>query len=336
MNKEMIGREGLADYIKTVTAEEKMSHAYILEGEKGMGKLFVAKYFAKAILCSDKKEGELHGKKATSPCMNCVACKQLESGNHPDLIYVEHEKPNVIGADDIKKQVLATVDILPYSSKYKVYIIKDAEKMNDFAQNALLKTIEEPPQYVIIFLLSANKGRLFETIKSRCVTLDVKPVEKDVIRDFLMEQYQIPDYRADYAAKFSAGNIGRAIRYAIEEDFLAMRNMVVNIMKRLDEERTSDLIEDIAHLNDYKNEIKDCLDLITLWFRDMLVLKATADVNRLLFQEEYGSLKEQANVRSYEAIENALLALEKAKQRIEANVNFETVIEVMLLSLKEK
>lgn len=89
-------------------------------------------------------------------------------------------------------------------------------------------------------------------------------------------------------------------------------------------------------MNHYKNEIKDCLDLVTLWFRDMLVLKATGDVNRLIFKEEYTVLKEQANVRSYEAVDRALLSMEKAKQRLDANVKFETVMEVMLGQLKEK
>lgn len=336
MTKELIGRDNLIHYIKAAVAEDKISHAYILEGEKGMGKLYMAKYFAKTLLCGEKVEANLGEKRAVEPCETCVSCKQTEGGNHPDIIYVEHEKPNLITVDEIRKQVVSTVDILPYASKYKVYIIKDAEKMNEQAQNALLKTIEEPPQYVIILLLSANKGRLLETIKSRCVLLDVKPVDKELIKEFLMRKYEIPDYVAAYAADFSAGNIGKSIRYAIEDDFLDMKNTVVRIMRRLDEDKVIDLMEDIAALNVYKNEIKDCLDLITLWFRDMLVLKATADVNRLLFKEEYVKLKEQANVRSYEAIDNALMAMEKAKQRLDANVSFDTVMEIMILHLKEK
>lgn len=336
MTKDMIGRESLLEYMKLVTAEEAFSHAYLFEGEKGMGKLFMAKYFAKTILCSEKNEVEIHDKKAVEACKKCVSCKQAEGGNHPDIIYVEHEKPNLITVDEIRKQVVTTVDILPYSSKYKVYIIKDAEKMNEQAQNALLKTIEEPPAYVIIILLSANKGRLLETIKSRCVTIDIKPVEKELIQDFLVEKYEVPNYVASYAAEFSAGNIGKAIRYALENDFLEMKAAVTGIMKRLDEDRLADLIEDIESLNSYKNEIRDCIDLMILWFRDMLVLKATGDVNRLIFKDEYAVLKEQANVRSYEAVDKALLAIEKAKQRLDANVNFDTAMEVMLSHLKEK
>lgn len=336
MTKEMIGRESLIEYIKTVTAEEKLSHAYLFEGEKGMGKLFMAKFFAKTILCSDKKELSLHGKKAVEPCKTCISCKQIDGSNHPDIIYVEHEKPNVISVEEIRKQLVSTVDILPYSSKYKIYIVKDAEKMNEMAQNALLKTIEEPPKYVIIILLSANKGRLLDTIKSRCVMMDIKPVEKEVIKDFLMKKYEVPDYVAAYASEFSAGNIGKAIRYAIEDDFLEMKGVVIRIMRKLDEDRVADLLEALENLNHYKNEIKDCLDLVTLWFRDMLVLKATGDVNRLIFKEEYTVLKEQANVRSYEAVDRALLSMEKAKQRLDANVKFETVMEVMLGQLKEK
>lgn len=336
MTKEMIGRESIVDYIKLAVAEGKVSHAYILEGEKGMGKLFVAEYFAKTLLCTSKKEEERKGKRGLSACKECTSCRQAEGHNHPDIIYVEHEKPNLVSIDDIREQLVSTVDILPYASDYKIYIVKDADKMNEKAQNTILKTLEEPPEYVIIFLLSANKGRLLDTIKSRCVTLDVKPVEKDEIKAFLIRKYEVPDYLADQAAEFSAGNIGKAIRYVLEDDFLEMKNQVVGVMRRLDYSKEAELIADVEQLATFKNEIKDCLDLMVLWFRDMLVLKATRNMNRLIFKDEYAVLKEQAEVRSYEAVDKALEAIEKAKQRLDANVKFETVIEVMISSLKEK
>lgn len=336
MTKEIIGREQLTDYIKKVTAEDKISHAYLFEGEKGMGKLFLAKYFAKTILCTEKRASEVLGRPVVEACRNCISCKQTEGNNHPDIIFVEHEKPNLITVEEIRKQVVSTAEILPYSSEHKIYIIKDAEKMNEQAQNALLKTIEEPPAYVIIFLLSANKGKLLETIKSRCVELDVRPVDKEVVKNFLKEKYEVSDYVATYAAEFSAGNIGKAIRFAVEDDFLEMKRIVIHIMQRLDVDSEAALVEDISHLNGYKNEIKDCLDLMTLWFRDMLVLKATGDVNRLIFKEEYVTLKEQANVRSYEAIDQALATMEKARQRLEAHADFNMVMKVMISYLKEK
>ena len=334
-NTEVIGRESLTEYMRAAAGTDKLSHAYIFEGEKGIGKLFLAKYFAKLILCTDKKNLE-YGLKRVSACGVCISCKQTNSGNNPDIIYVEHENPKLISVDDIRKQVIADVGILPFSSKYKIYIIKDAEKMNEQAQNAILKTIEEPPEYVIIILLSANKGKLLQTVKSRCVLLDIKPVDKNVIKEYLIKKYASPDYAAEVAAEFSAGNIGRAVRYVTEGDFTEMKDEIVRLMRRLDNERLSSVIESVKSLEGYKNEIKDCIDLMKLWFRDMLVLKATGDANRLLFKNEYNVLKEQANIRSYLAVEEALEAMEKAKQRLDANVNFDTVMELMFMRMKEK
>lgn len=114
-----------------------------------------------------------------------------------DIIEVTHDKPNTIGVDDIREQVVADVQVRPYSSPYKVYIIPDAEKMNQQAQNALLKTIEEPPEYVVILLLTTNSAAFLPTILSRCVMLNMKPASDELVRKYLMEHVQIPDYEAD-------------------------------------------------------------------------------------------------------------------------------------------
>ena len=122
-------------------------HAYILAGEAGMGRKSLAHAFALTLLCEKGK---------SQPCMECHACKQVLSGNHPDLIHVTHEKAGSIGVDDIREQVNDTIMIRPYSSYYKIYIVDEAEKMTIQAQNALLKTIEEPPSYAVILLLTTN------------------------------------------------------------------------------------------------------------------------------------------------------------------------------------
>lgn len=104
------------------------------------------------------------------------------NGNHPDIIYVTHEKPNVISVDNIRQQVNGDIDIKPYSGEYKIYIIDEAEKMNVQAQNALLKTLEEPPAYAVILLLATRAEAMLQTILSRCVVLNIKPVPEDLIR----------------------------------------------------------------------------------------------------------------------------------------------------------
>ena len=124
---------------------DAVSHAYILNGERGSGKRLLANLFAMSLQCQNRAEdGEACGK--------CQSCKQAQSGNQPDIIKVTHEKPNTISVDDIRTQVNNDIVIKPYSSKYKIYIIPEADLMSAQAQNALLKTIEEPPEYAVIML----------------------------------------------------------------------------------------------------------------------------------------------------------------------------------------
>ena len=160
----IIGHSDVVEHLKNAMKMDKVSHAYIFNGEKGCGKKTLAREFAKALQCQG--EGE-------RPCGQCQSCRQADGHNQPDIIEVSHDKPNTIGVDDIREQVVGDVQVRPYSSPYKVYIIPEAEKMNQQAQNALLKTIEEPPEYVVILLLTTNAASFLPTILSRCVMLNI-------------------------------------------------------------------------------------------------------------------------------------------------------------------
>ena len=130
--QDILGHDTIKRHFQKAIELHKVSHAYILAGEAGMGRKSLAHAFALTLLCEKGK---------SQPCMSCHACKQVLSGNHPDLIHVTHEKPSSIGVDDIREQINDTIMIRPYSSYYKVYIVDEAEKMTVQAQNALLKTI---------------------------------------------------------------------------------------------------------------------------------------------------------------------------------------------------
>ena len=172
--QDILGHETIKEHFKKAIAVHKVSHAYILAGEAGMGRKSLANAFALTLLCE---------KGQTEPCLECHACKQVLSGNHPDLIYVTHEKPASIGVDDIREQINDTIQIRPYSANYKIYIVDEAEKMTVQAQNALLKTIEEPPAYAVILLLTTNPDGFLPTILSRCVQLKLKPLPDSMISD---------------------------------------------------------------------------------------------------------------------------------------------------------
>lgn len=163
----------------------------------------------------------------------CRSCRQAESGNHPDIIRITHEKPNSISVDEIREQLVNDVQIKPYSSRYKIYIIPEAEKMTVQAQNALLKTIEEPPAYAIILFLTTNASSLLQTILSRCVVLNMKPVSDRQVKNYLMEHVQIPDYQADICVAFSHGNIGKAVELASSDNFNEIKAAALHLVKML-------------------------------------------------------------------------------------------------------
>ncbi len=323
---DILGHEQIIAHLQNAIEEDKVSHAYIFNGPEASGKMMLAEAFAMALQC----EGE--GKR---PCLECRSCRQAADHNQPDIIYVSHEKPNTIGVDDIRTQINNDIDIKPYSSRYKVYIVDEAQKMNQQAQNALLKTIEEPPAYAIILLLTTNADSFLQTILSRCITLNLKAVKEDRIKEYLMKHYQIPDYQADICAAFSQGNVGKAIQLASSEEFGELKASVLQLMKRLEDIDLYEMTGAVKQIAEYKLSVNDYFDLMMIWFRDVLYLKATNDVDGLIFKDEVYDIKKQAAKRSYQGIEIILEALEKAKIRLNANVNFDLVIELLLLTIKE-
>lgn len=322
----IIGHEQIIEHLQNVISKDKVSHAWIFHGPDKSGKMALAKSFAMALQC-EKHTGE--------GCMECHSCKQALSGSQPDIIYLQHEKPNTISVDDIRRQINSDISVKPYASPYKIYIVDEAEKMNLQAQNALLKTIEEPPAYGIILLLTTNTASFLPTIQSRCITLNLKVVPDGKIRAFLMEKYELPDYKADICTAFAQGNVGKAIQLAESEDFNEIKNAALQLLKRVREIDLYEMMEAVKHIGNYKLEINDYFDIMTIWYRDVLLYKATSDANHLIFKDEVYDIKKQASKSSYEGIELIIKALNKAKIRLNANVSFELVMELLLLTIKE-
>ncbi len=325
--KDIIGQESIKKHLQTAIKTGNLSHAYIINGEYGSGRQTIASALAKTIQCQSKTDD-------TDACGVCTSCKQAESHNHPDIKYITHDKTS-ISVNDIREQLNNDISIKPYSSEYKIYIIPDANKMTEQAQNALLKTIEEPPVYAIIILLTENCDSLLPTIRSRCVTLTMNPVEKDQICTYLENKFQLEPEQAQIAANYCQGNIGKAIRFASSSDFIEMKNQVLKLLKNLDSMDIASIIDTIKEFSTHKNDINDYLDLMLLWYRDVLMFKVTKDANLLLYSDEYSAISEQATKRDYENIENIIAAIDKAKVRLKANVNFDVTIELMILAMKD-
>ena len=324
--EKVLGHEEVLRHLQNAAAQNQISHSYIFAGEKGSGKKLLAKLFAMTLQCEE------HGKE---PCMHCSACKKAMNRSHPDIIYVEHMKPSSIGIEDIREQLIADVQIKPYTGPYKIYIVDEAEKMTVQAQNALLKTIEEPPAYAVILLLANNNTGLLPTIKSRCVTLNFKPVRDDVIRKYLMEDLHVPDYQAEVSVAFAQGNVGKAKQIATAEDFTEMMEAAFRILKQGSNMEVYEMVDAVKNLSEEKHTIYEYLDLFLVWFRDVLLFKATKEMDHLVFRQEYNYIRERAKRSSYEGLETIIRAIETAKARLQANVNFDLTMELLFLTIRE-
>ena len=323
---DIIGHEDIVKHFKSSMELGKISHAYILNGEKGSGKKTVATVVAKTLLCETG---------LPDPCGKCKSCLQVDSGNQPDLIWVNHEKPNVISVDEIRTQIINDIDLKPYSSKYKIYIVPDSQLMNPQAQNALLKTLEEPPEYAVIMLLTNNVDTFLPTILSRCIVLNFKPVDPLQVMEYLVNQMGVDQAKARFCTDFAQGNLGKAARLALSPDYNEIKEDSVRLLRRIQDMEIDEIIEAVRNIGKYKLDITDYIDIMTMWFRDILMVKISNSPNKIIFKDEFSIMKKQGSKTSYEGIENILEAMDKLKVRLEANVNFDIAMELMLLTVKE-
>ena len=323
---DILGQEKIKSHFRQAIKAGTTSHAYIIEGEKSSGKMMLAKAFAQSLLCENFDE---------EPCGICPACLKTISENHPDIIYVNHEKPNLISVDEIRQQVDNDILIKPYEAQYKVYIIDESDKMNDQAQNAILKTIEEPPSYGVILLLTDNANKLLPTIRSRCIKLSMVPVNQQELKTYLMEKYDLVDYQALSYASYSQGVVGSAVNMINASDENALRESIARMLGRLGSSDGTEHNANLKLLEDEKDYLPEIFNLMTIWYRDVLLYKSTGQSGKLIFQDEVRAIKEIAENTSYYGISKSLEAIETTRTRMKCNVNRTTNLDLLLRNLKE-
>ena len=320
----MCGNEAVIAQLARAAKEKKPNHAYLLSGEKGSGKRHLAEAFATALLC---KEGD------GEACGQCVSCRKAAAGNHPDIIHLRHEKAELITVDEVREQLVASAPIKPNESDYKVYIVPDAECMNVQAQNALLKTIEEPPAFVVILLLTTNPEAMLATIRSRCVSLHLSSLPESTVSDYLTERFALAKEEADAAAAIAQGNIGRAKEIADGGQMGYEIGEILQLMRQLPGADVVKIGELVDEWKKDKGKLRDRFALLTLWFRDVLLFKATKDADSVCFKKEVGLLREQARHCSYEGVDAMLEAVSTASRRMGANANEDLTLELMFLTM---
>lgn len=274
----------------------KLSHAYIIEGSKLSGRDEFVQNIAAALLC--EKAAEM---RELVPCGKCPSCIKAATKNHPDIIHVMHAKPTVLSVNEIREQVVSDISIKPYYGPYKIYIIYDAQLMNENAQNALLKTIEELEPYGIIFLLTDNEDSFLQTIRSRCIRLSMDAVPRNDVAESLLDE--------------DGQQVIKALEGVVRSDAFQL-NKTAKEMENMDRQQV--------------------VRIAGLWVRDMLVYKSTGDRSRLYFAAYEQSIRSMSASMTYEDINECLEVVDKVKARLSANVKAEAAFENMLLQIRRR
>lgn len=277
--------------------------------------------FSKTLLC---KKGE------AEPCNECSSCIKFDSGNHPDFRILSPEKGN-IKREEVDK-LINSIATAPLESKRKVFVIHDFHVLRLDSQNILLKTLEEPPEYINIILVTSHMNKLLPTILSRCQIIKFYPLESSKIIDLLVKDYSLDKNRARFISSFAKGSIERSIELASSEEFLKKREEIVKIIDCLLEGDKIKALNSMDFFNENKENIEEILDIMIYWFRDLLIYKELGETNILINKDKVETLSKQSFI-DLNKINDIIYMIENTKMNIKRNINFNLSIETMLLNI---
>ena len=320
------GHERIIKSLRESIKNDMTSHAYIFCGNKGSGRNLTAGAFAKTANCLSPINGNACGK--------CPSCIQFESGNNPDVFYVKATKTISISVDDIREQIVNEVKIKPYSYKRKIFIIDKADTMTSQAQNALLKTLEVPPKYVLIILIAENTENFLPTVLSRCVMMKFSPISVNLIKNYLINNCAMNENDAAFYAEYSIGSIGEALRLSGDENFYQMRNDIISCLDRLD---TMDFVSAMfmaKEMEKYK-AYSELFDIMYMFYRDVFCMRLFKDDRYVIQKDKIGLIEKKAKNLNEQTIAKRLDFIMDIKKKIRQNTAFRLSMEVLFMNLKE-
>lgn len=294
MFNNILGNDRIKELLINSIKNNKTSHSYMFVGTEGIGKKLIAKEFAKMILCTDENKY----------CSKCKSCIEFDTNNNPDFKIIEPDG-NSLKIEQIR-EFQSKVYEKPIISNKKVYIINDSDKMTTEAQNCLLKTLEEPPEFVTIILIGANENSFLSTIKSRCMILHFEDLSNQMIKKYLEENYQTTINSKIMLDAFQ-GSIGKAIQLREKQD-------------------EYEKIEDII----YSLEKKDKIDIINM---AEIIYKAKEEKNDIL---DYMNIVFLNLARTSNKYAECIKIVENTKKRLQSNANYDMSIDNMLFNLWEQ
>jgi len=332
---QIIGQEKAITFLKRVMAKEKIPHAYLFAGISGVGKTTTAVAFAQAINCREPINGE--------GCGRCIPCRQVMSGNFPDLERIDPDGQN-IKIEQIR-DLNRSFGFKPLSGRYRVSIILQAEMMTIEAANSFLKTLEEPPRDNILILNVTEPRALLPTIVSRCQKILFKPIPIQLIARWLMENQDMDEERALVLAKISEGSIGRAMKMS-DSNFFENRH---NILLRLIQLPVLSMEQALEMALEYSGKEKkkktsaseegdmslfDLLSVWKTWYRDLLLLKVKGPADLLINFDFSHKLKNISKSVNIDSLFDSFMILDQAQRDLLKTRNLDLMMENSLLKLR--
>ena len=188
---------------------------------------------------------------------------------------------------------------------------------------------------MVVLLIITNPDRLLTTIRARCLSIRQKPVQEKAIRDYILNTYDVDEEKASFVVEYAQGNLGKAIILVTNSEYEELIQSVINLQTNIYNMGMDEISEAIQYCSTYKMSINDYLDLMMMWYRDILVLKVTGNPDRILFKEQYSIISDQSKYLSFNELEDKKRAIEAAKERINANASMEDIMKLLILTLKE-
>lgn len=322
----LIGQNGTVDSLRGAAESNRVGNAYLFHGGEGSGKKTLAKNFAKAVNCAEKEEGK-------KPCGSCSSCRKFDSGNHPNFDWIRPDGASI----KIKQiqQIVGEVAKKPYDSGYKVVVLEHAEKMTIDAQNAFLKTLEEPPPYTVFILLAENPKALLVTVVSRCQSFRMKPVPILDIQGYLNIRYPDRGDQIKLASGFSNGIIGRSVQMLEQPDYFEKRKSTGTLFYEIVTGKQA--IGGDFDFYKNRNEAEWFVELALSILRDTLIFSEMKDLGRdeilnrdLMHRIE--ALSERVQVSKLLRMTDVL---RRTGAYLKANVNIKGSMDAMLLNILE-
>ncbi len=330
MEWDILGHEWAVTLLQQHIQQEKLQHAYLFTGSPGIGRRTLTLKFAQAINCTQPPQ-------PGQPCGICRDCKQLAAMQHPDLSLVRSAEDSTNIKVDQIRDLQHTLSLAPYQAKYRIAMLLNFEDANPNAQNALLKTLEEAPPRVILFLTALSAENLLPTIASRCEILRLRPLPLQILETKLIERWQVEQHKARLLAHLSSGRLGEAVHYLQREELWEQRQMHLDEMGMLLRANIRDrfsYVEASAKPGKPTQGKSDLRFQFETWlsaWRDMLHIQAGSQAP-LINLDWQTKLKELSQEMDIFQVNDQAAALENALQQLETNQNPRLLTEVLLLN----